>query len=365
MARKPRRPDVEFDHIEQRGAEDLTMLFETHLRAIASGDPERRDRSVDDLAVAFGNMLAFGDLLGRRRSLLEGKAIEGKLTDEERMYFQAFDPPDKPVPKTSGRTPHRLPYRPYDIPGLTTVGFEQAAENLSTRVPELAMPQLDGQPLYKAVQALYQTEHAFSLAHAAHLALAGRMQEAMRVTAVTQEALERSLKYGISGAKFERAMADMHGFSASYSETVFRTSMKRSYSEGRKTMIAEDSTLSYVLPAFEFFNPGDASSRPNHAACSGIVAAQDSPLWKTLTPPLGYNCRCTMLSVNRYDLKRRKLLDEKTGIVREHVPKKYFRDNGGPDEGFGATGPGPAPYSGTPQMSVNQAWQRVSGRGEE
>lgn len=367
--------------IEAAGAHDFTAFLEDHLKEIASGDPERRDKSVDRMAVQFGNMLAFADLLGRRRMILEGKEIEGRLTDEDRMYFQSGFEPLRPIgppnewrsdrnyPKTSARTPHRLPWRPYDVPGLTTVGFDTAMENLAARVPELALPTAQGVPVYKSVQMLYQTEHAFALAHATHLALAHRMEEAMRVTAVTHEALERSLRYGISGDKFETAMENMHGFTRSYSENVFRTNMSRSYSAGRVEQLESDSTLQYVLPAFLFNNPKDRSSRGNHAACDGIIAAHDSPIWKTLTPPLGYNCRCTLLSVDRYDLIKMKLLDEKTGIVREQIPAAYtsgVRDErtgktmrGGPDEGFGSSGPGPAPYSGGAPMSLSEAWRGV------
>ena len=371
MSQKARRPDIEFELIQQSGAEDFTHYLETHIKEIASGDPERRDKSVDQLAVQFGNMLAFADLLGRRRMILEGKEIEGKLSEEERLYFQSDFEPLRPIgppneysqrrnyPKTSARTANRLPWSPYDVPGLTTVGFDTALENLATRVPELAIPTAQGIPVYKSVQMLYQTEHAFALAHATHLALANRMEEAMRVTAVTHEALERSLRYGVSGAKFETAMENMQGFTRSYSENVFRTNMSRSYSEGRKRQVETDPTLQYVIPAFEFHNPDDKSSRKNHAACDGIIAAHDSPIWKTLTPPLGYNCRCTLLSVDRYDLIKMKLLNEKTGIVQERVPDRYRRDGGGPDDGFGPSGPGPAPYSGGAPMSLSEAWRSV------
>lgn len=376
---KARRPDVEFEKLEAAGAHEFTAYLENHLKAIASGDPARRDKSIDQLAVQFGNMLAFADLLGRRRSLLEGKELEKRLTDEDRFFFQSLRPmgppnewtSDRPTTKTSPRTPHRLPYRPYDIPGLTTVSFDAAVDNLATRVPELALPNAQGIPAYKAVQALYQTEHSFALAHATHLALANRMEEAIRVTAVTQEALQRAMTHGISGAKFERAMSQMHGFSSAYSEQVFRSNMSRAYNGGRKEQVRSDPTLQYVIPAFEFHNPQDKSSRGNHAACNGIIAAQDAQIWDTLTPPLGYNCRCVLLSVNRYELMRRKLLNEKTGMVTEHIPKTYFSGmedpatkkklRGGPDEGFGATGPGPGPYSGGPPMGLSEAWHSVGG----
>ena len=370
MPQKARRPDKEFELIEAAGAHEFTAFLENHLKEIASGDPERRDKSIDRLAVQFGNMLAFSDILGRRRMILEAKEIKGRLSADEKEYFQSDFEPLRPIgppneysqprnyPKTSARTANRLPWRPYDIPGLTTGSFDTALENLAARVPELAIPNAQGVPAYKAVQMLYQTEHAFALAHATHLALANRVEEAMRVTATTQEALARSMRYGISGARFEAAMDQMHGFTRSYSETVFRTNMSRSYAEGRKAALS-DPTIQYVIPAFEFHNPNDASSRKNHAACDGIIASHDAAIWKTLTPPLGYNCRCTLLSVNRYELMRRGLFNDKTGIVTEHIPRKYFSDRGGPDEGFGSSGPGPAPYSGGAPMSLSEAWRSV------
>ena len=372
---------MEFEQIEAAGAHEFTAYLENHLKALASGDPARRDKSIDQLAVQFGNMLAYADLLGRRRSLLEGKALEGRLTDQDRFYFQSDFEPLRPIgppneysqkknyPKTSPRTANRLPFKPYDIPGLTTVSFDAAVDNLATRVPELAIPNAQGIPAYKAIQGMYQTEHSFALAHATHLALANRMEEAIRVTAVTQEALQRAMTHGISGAKFERAMSQMHGFSSAYSEQIFRTNMSRAYSSGRREQVREDPTLQYVIPAFEFHNPQDKSSRGNHAACNGIIAAQDASIWDRLTPPLGYNCRCVLLSVNRYELLRRGLLDEKTGMVKELIPRAYHSGvedpatkkklRGGPDEGFGRSGPGPAPYSGGPPMGLSEAWHSV------
>jgi len=363
--KKLRTPDAEFDMLEGKAIGDFSDALTQHIRAIASANPERRDRSLDKLAVLFGDMMAWGDLLGRRRSVLEAEAVESRESAEAKMYFA-----ERPM-QTSARTPHRLPWRPYDVPGLTTVSFQQAAEDLATRVPSLAVPR-GNEPLYMAVQRMYQTEHAFGLARAADLALTGRLETAMRMTATTQEALVRSMQGGLTGSQFETAMADMQGFSASYSEVVFRNNMKRAYTQGRDAQVQEDPVVGYVIPAKMYSAINDDSARGNHLACDGIVAPHDAPIWKSLSIPLGHNCRCSFISMSRGQLKRKGLLDEKTSIVKTLIPQKFYsgvRDpatgktmKGGPDPGFGS-GPGPQPYSGPPgPQAPSEAWQGVADR---
>ena len=45
----------------------------------------------------------------------------------------------------------------------------------------------------------------------------------------------------------------------------------------------------------------DDRTRPNNAANDGITRKVDDPFWNTNLPPLGYNCRCFVLNLDKED----------------------------------------------------------------
>ena len=51
----------------------------------------------------------------------------------------------------------------------------------------------------------------------------------------------------------------------------------------------------------------DARTRPAHRAMSGQIAAVDDPLWNTWTPPCGFNCRCSLVSLTKQGAEDRGL----------------------------------------------------------
>lgn len=77
-------------------------------------------------------------------------------------------------------------------------------------------------------------------------------------------------------------------------QTVYRTTMSTAYTNG----IIEKSRSTGVTTKFAFQAILDDETRDNHRACDGIVLPENHPFWNTHTPPLGYNCRCTLIALN-------------------------------------------------------------------
>ena len=51
----------------------------------------------------------------------------------------------------------------------------------------------------------------------------------------------------------------------------------------------------------EFLATLDDNVRENHRAADGLIAAPEDPVWNSLSPPLGHNCRCTLRLFHRLD----------------------------------------------------------------
>jgi len=83
-------------------------------------------------------------------------------------------------------------------------------------------------------------------------------------------------------------------FAENHLQTIYRTNMSTAYTNG----IIEQSESTGVTTKYAFQAILDDATRENHAACDGIVLGINDPFWITHTPPLGYNCRCTLIALN-------------------------------------------------------------------
>lgn len=79
-------------------------------------------------------------------------------------------------------------------------------------------------------------------------------------------------------------------------ETMVRTETNLAYSAGRQHF-NNDPAVSEILHSMEYSAVGDARTRPNHLDYDGTIAPVDDPIWQSITPPNGYNCRCTLIEV--------------------------------------------------------------------
>jgi len=246
--------------------------------------------------------MALSDLLGRRRLVLEAAAARKGVPDSL-IGIVVFA--ETPV------VPH--------------VPFEEAVRDLVSRTPALARSAAQVERVYRA--------HGFAMARSASL----------QVTKHVQGILAELMREGVTLAKAEDLVARAGNFARAYAETVYRTNMNTAYSAGR-FMQARDPDVAAVIGGLERVSVLDSDVRPNHAAGHGLVASVNDPVWGVAAPPSGYNCRCSAIFTSKGELRRRGLLDVKTGRVRRYEPPGFRRFH--PDPGFRASRPDTAIYGG-------------------
>lgn len=82
-------------------------------------------------------------------------------------------------------------------------------------------------------------------------------------------------------------------------ETVYRTNMSTSYNSARRM----NASFSRVTPYLMLNSLND--SRARHSDLDGVIKRADSEFWNYNTPPLYYNCRCSLIPLTEEEAKRR------------------------------------------------------------
>lgn len=107
-----------------------------------------------------------------------------------------------------------------------------------------------------------------------------------------------------------------------HAETIFRTNVMDAYNRGRKDALS-DPVVVETFPAWQYSAILDGRTRDTHAAMDGKIFMADDPIWNRITPPNGYNCRCVLIPVNKFDFTREMLASN------GDIPSSF------PDPGFG------------------------------
>lgn len=84
-------------------------------------------------------------------------------------------------------------------------------------------------------------------------------------------------------------------------ETIFRTNLRTAYAAGHWSSIVEHAD---EAPYLLYDAILDGRTRPAHRAWDGKVLRVDDPWLKTHTPPNGWNCRCSLIQLDRKQLER-------------------------------------------------------------
>ncbi|BBP71881.1 hypothetical protein PHLH6_38850 [Pseudomonas sp. Seg1] len=87
-------------------------------------------------------------------------------------------------------------------------------------------------------------------------------------------------------------------------KTIYQTNLQSAYMAGRKTAM-EQTTQTH--PYWMFVAILDSKTRPSHRALHGQVYRHDDPIWQTIYPPNGYNCRCRVIALTEAAVKRKGL----------------------------------------------------------
>lgn len=77
-------------------------------------------------------------------------------------------------------------------------------------------------------------------------------------------------------------------------ETLVRTGISQAYAAGQYNAMS-DPALADVHKGWQYTTVGDNRVREEHEELDGMTADLDNDVWDTYLPPLGFNCRCTVI----------------------------------------------------------------------
>ena len=117
----------------------------------------------------------------------------------------------------------------------------------------------------------------------------------------------------------EAANDDLGTLSAGRRELIFRNAAQTGYNIGRTVQQRENKGR---RPYYLWDAINDTRTRPEHAAMDGYIAPIDDPIWDRWSPPAGFGCRCTRISLTEAQAKAR-------GLGRQARPDAE------PDAGWG------------------------------
>lgn len=156
------------------------------------------------------------------------------------------------------------------------------------------------------------------------------------VTKAAQQFIATTFRSGIDEGEAGRRLAmtvneirdATQAWSEGYARMVFRTNVNTAVTAGRFRQ-SRDPDVRAAVPAFRFDAVGDSDTRDNHGAADGMILSVDNPAWNNIAPPLGYNCRCQVSHVTRFELEAEGRIDDAGRVIEDRVPADAF-----PDEGF-------------------------------
>jgi len=288
-------PEKALGRFYDRSVGRLVRSLKDFSLAILDGNPAVYTEARDAFAEKLSSILAASDLMGRAATWREFDAAGGGGTPP--FATTASGEPEEEIAIQVGEVP-----------------FKEAIQDIIDREPRLA----EG---WQEVADLYSRTHAFALAKSTDLALTRKIQDTV----------SSMLKDGFDPSDSGRVIAEMGGWTRAYGETVFRTNAATAFSAGQFQQ-SQDPEVADLIPAFEYVAVHDLNTRPNHLAAHGLIAGTKDSIWNIFTPPISYNCRCSLRFVDRYELEQRHLLD-KAGRVIRHLPATFGAAH--PDKGFG------------------------------
>lgn len=115
--------------------------------------------------------------------------------------------------------------------------------------------------------------------------------------------LDTALTSGGSIAGFVEAIQDEQvafgtdPSSPGYLETVYRTNVATAYGAGRYRQILTPEVME-ARPWVQYRTADDGRVRPSHEALDMTVYRIDAESWRSIAPPNGYNCRCSVVTLD-------------------------------------------------------------------
>ena len=111
-----------------------------------------------------------------------------------------------------------------------------------------------------------------------------------------KQSLVKALAEGKSFREWQQALTpEMLALPRHYQETVFRTAMLSSYNGAKWTHFRAHAER---RPILRYIAINDGRTRPAHRALHGLMMPVGDARWANLAPPLGFNCRCSLVSLS-------------------------------------------------------------------
>lgn len=111
-----------------------------------------------------------------------------------------------------------------------------------------------------------------------------------------KQSLVKALAEGKSFREWQQALTPgMLALPRHYQETVFRTAMLSSYNGAKWTHFRAHIGR---RPILRYIAVNDHRTRPAHHALHGLMMPVEDERWANLSPPLGFNCRCSLVSLS-------------------------------------------------------------------
>lgn len=190
-----------------------------------------------------------------------------------------------------------------------TPTYQQAVDSILRRTPAVARGWQD--------VAAVMARNGIAFARAASVRIAEQMRDALAGTIAVGQGREYARELMQLIAPWTRAYAD----------TVYRTNVATAYSDGMFEFAA-DPEVRDAVAGFIFSATNDSNTRPNHAAADGLRARADDPIWLSLRPPLGFQCRCRLVVLTRAEAARRRMLTSRGMLPDAFAPQGAYPDPG-------------------------------------
>lgn len=95
---------------------------------------------------------------------------------------------------------------------------------------------------------------------------------------------------------------------------IFHCNMASAYAVGRYKEQMENAD---VAPYLQYISILDGRTRPEHRAMHGMIFRYDDPIWNTMYPPNGWNCRCMVRQLTKGEAKRNGGVQSSEGKIKE------------------------------------------------
>ena len=124
------------------------------------------------------------------------------------------------------------------------------------------------------------------------------------------EAVTKAIAEGGTLQEFRRdfdAIVERYGWTYNgsrgwRSRVIFETNLRMAYSAGKWQQAVESQA---DRPYLRYSAVLDGRTRPLHRKWHGTILPIGDAWWRTHTPPNGWNCRCTVMTLSERDLERR------------------------------------------------------------